>query len=421
MIKTTKTIFKSLFILSIILYFLIYNQLENRNLISSFSKPKIEINLLITDYQNDTLKEYKIIHNDIMAGKKPLKLTYNGYTMIGGYANKLYSMLSSLVIALLTDSAIIIRWVHINSFIKEPFNMSFYNFDIKKDEFNVEYNRSLFYVPTKSEASWYFFKHMDLLIKTEIPMNFTRYHYWNYDPIFYEICSNPSYYSKLYYYGLVSKETVLNAYETTRNMSQHSREIKQKHILKVPFEVGGNLLNKMWIPNDFLLEKINYYLKNKFSNYFVIGIQLRFEYIIDPIDTYKFINCSLDIEKNLTSYDKEFSSKYKGIKWFLTSDTNLVIKRLSNEYPDKIIKSDGHIGHVEQDRDAYERSIIDVELLSKCNEIIITGGSTFGWIAAMKMLKLPYYINGGHNYYINKCLKTDLDILPITNQNKAVV
>ena len=81
---------------------------------------------------------------------------------------------------------------------------------------------------------------------------------------------------------------------------------------------------------------------------------------------------------------------------FINIDSKDVITRLIGEYPDKIISTDGHIGHVENDHEAYETSIMDVELLSKCNEI--TGDSTYGWVAAMKMLKLPYYINGGHYY-----------------------
>ena len=45
----------------------------------------------------------------------------------------------------------------------------------------------------------------------------------------------------------------------------------------------------------------------------------------------------------------------------------------------------------------YEKAIIDVELLSRCDELIITGGSTFGFIAGMKSLKMPYYVNGFDN------------------------
>ena len=62
-------------------------------------------------------------------------------------------------------------------------------------------------------------------------------------------------------------------------MSNYSDKEKQDYILKVPFEVGGNLLNKIWIPNDRIKSLINNYLNYEFNGYFMIGIQLRYQYI----------------------------------------------------------------------------------------------------------------------------------------------
>ncbi len=69
----------------------------------------------------DPLSQFRVIHQEILDGKRPLKVSINGYTCCG-YANRLYSMLSSLTIALLTDSAFIVRWNHIKLYIREPFN-----------------------------------------------------------------------------------------------------------------------------------------------------------------------------------------------------------------------------------------------------------------------------------------------------------
>jgi hypothetical protein len=54
--------------------------------------------------------------------------------------------------------------------------------------------------------------------------------------------------------------------------------------------------------------------------------------------------------------------------------------------------------------------MLDVELLSLCDELIVTGPSTFGWVAAMKSLKLPLFING-HNR-TEKCLRSKLSDPP---------
>ena len=181
-----------------------------------------------------------------------------------------------------------------------------------------------------------------------------------------------------------------------------------------PQKAAGNLLNKMWIPKDEIIEQINAHLV-KFYGYFVIGIQLRYYFISDPTDTYTFIKCSLDIERNLTAetsselFDKDFKIKYKGIKWFVASDEAKILERLAGEYPDKIILSSGKLGHVNFDHTAYPRTIIDVELLSKCNELIITGGSTFGFVAALKSLKLPYLVY--KNWNNSFCAKSSMSQL----------
>ena len=44
--------------------------------------------------------------------------------------------------------------------------------------------------------------------------------------------------------------------------------------------------------------------------------------------------------------------------------------------------------HISDDPNGYYRTFLDVELLSKVNdELIITGGSTFGFVAAIKTQK----------------------------------
>jgi hypothetical protein len=56
----------------------------------------------------DKLEEFRRVHREIIDGKRPLKVSINGFTD-GGYANKLYAMLTSTVIAILTDSAVIMN------------------------------------------------------------------------------------------------------------------------------------------------------------------------------------------------------------------------------------------------------------------------------------------------------------------------
>ena len=170
-------------------------------------------------------------------------------------------------------------------------------------------------------------------------------------------------------------------------------------------------MNSMWIPTDSLLNEINEYVNTNFKGFYMIGIQLRYLYLNPSRDTPKFVNCSFGIEEIARKSIKNFNEIYKGVKWFVTSDNLQFLQDLQKSYPNKILVGVGTHGHVLHNPDSYKRSIMDVELMGKCNETIITGGSTYGFVAAMKTLKLPYYINGGE-FDMKKCIKVNLGTPP---------
>ena len=89
-------------------------------------------------------------------------------------------------------------------------------------------------------------------------------------------------------------------------------------------------------------------------------------------------------------------TKYKGVKCFVRSDSEGslnsegVLNGLKKgKYSDRIVTGSGTMDHIVHDSKAYKRAILDVELLAKCDELVITGGSTYGFVSAMKSLKLP--------------------------------
>ena len=305
-------------------------------------------------------------------------------------------MISSLVIALLTDSAVIIRWKYINELIEEPLDSAFATFDSEND-FNACYkNETIKWITTRQ--GWEKNKTLNKFIYTYIPTKPRRFLYNRYDPYFFEICSNPIYYEKLKHYQLASAETINDALTKLYADGNFSNNDKLNSVLQVGYEVGGNLLNKMWIPKKNLRDRVEYYYDSYFKGYYVIGIQLRYHYIDDKADTPTFLNCAKQLETELfASLGDSFNSTYKGIKWFMTSDKEHILNRLVAENKHKAIVANETMGHVLENLNSYPRAIIDVELLSRCNELIITGGSTYGFVAAMKSLKKPYYVNGRSN------------------------
>ena len=63
---------------------------------------------------------------------------------------------------------------------------------------------------------------------------------------------------------------------------------------------------------------------------------------------------------------------------------------------------------------------MDVELFSKCDEMIISGASTYGFVAAMKSLRMPYYVNG-IGFKMKKCAKMSLGKPPASYHHEHFV
>lgn len=118
-------------------------------------------------------------------------------------------------------------------------------------------------------------------------------------------------------------------------------------------------------------------------------MQIRLEFLKIQ-DIYSFIECAKKIES------QELSGKR--VKWFVSSDQKWIIDKIKNEtmnIRDKVITGVGKIGHIHYDSNAYERAVLDVELLARCDRLILTGGSTFGFVAAFKTRRRPYFIDLG--------------------------
>ena len=385
------------------------------NSITSLMYPNFKQNEIETD---KFFEFYRIHEQMIKENSSSKKISFNGYTA-GGYGNKLYSFLSSLIIALITDSQIVLRWKDIDKYVNPPINI-FDSVPEDEDLNEAEFKSKSYYFGTKQ--SWNLNKNVGELMKTSVPNGYLRYFYSSINPFFMEICTNPEFFEKFQHYNLVSNETVNSALKTISNTNSTEKE-KQEKLFRVGFEVGGNLLNKVWIPNTNITQEIANYVEKEFKNHYVIGLQLRYGdgnpnqiYLDEKNDTNKFINCALNIEKEYLLKNSQHKSSL--FKWFIASDSAANTKEIFTKYPGKAFTTNGTLSHVAYDANGYHRTILDVELLSLCNEIIITGGSTFGWVSAMKKLKLPLYINGFSS--MSECLRAEFSQAPKTPSGYAV-
>ena len=286
---------------------------------------------------NEKLNDYLKIHNNIINNKNASKnkITIN-FSPEGGYGNKLYSFISSLVIAILTDSALLVVWnfkggyLDMNKYIDSPLN------DMFTSEYN-DFKDICFLEPTQA---WRLNKNLTLLMETKIKEDCKKYSFRNISSYFMELCCNPIYYNKLLKYNLVSRETIESARKAISN-EIISDAIRQENLFNVGYEVGGNILNQLWIPKKHIRDIVNYYLNKEYKNNFVIGIQLRYHYLNRLFDTTKFIDCALQIEREYRMLNLKNSSRKINFRWFISSDTQANIEEIFSVYGDRTFTANG--------------------------------------------------------------------------------
>lgn len=204
------------------------------------------------------------------------------------------------------------------------------------------------------------------------------------------MAGNLKYAQKLANYGFVSSETVQKASQSLEDASLTNND-KVEQLLLIGVEFASHILNNYWHLKPNISEKVNTFVRDKFKSYFIIGLQIRIEFLNEN-ETESFVKCALSIEEaekrnNVLGINQTF-------KWFVSTDSYYVIERFKRNYEDRIIYLEGPIGHVAFQPNVYEKTLMDVELLSRCNDTILTGGSTFGFIGTLKTRKLPYFIEG---------------------------
>lgn len=322
------------------------------------------------------IEKFRQNHKRIVTSLSPPKFTYV-IPDTGGYGNKLIQIISAFTVALITDSAVIINVTDIGKYVDEPL------FDCFQTEQNVsnvlnylhEPNQT-FWMPKSSLISWLPEKRIaDLYM--QVPTNKTRFIFDGMCSLFFELACNRSYYDKFLYYGLVKPETIQKARDTWSRLDKLDLKKLNKSmnneaidaLYRPGFELASNIMNIFWKPNQHVLEVIEKFQKTHFSGYYVIGMQFRFENM-HWNETQLFWECAYYIEA--------INNPERPVRWYISTDRPENVDKLVKTHPGKIIHGEGRIAHVAGDPSGYIRVFLDTELMSRCDELIVSGGSTFG-------------------------------------------
>ncbi|CAF0871454.1 unnamed protein product [Brachionus calyciflorus] len=349
-----------------------------------------------------SIDHYIQIHNKIIQSREstPKKLVFF-FPHWNGYGNKIYGLLSAFTVSVLTESAIFIDWPEAEAFFQPPLNNTFKKYPAHSSLSFEFKNRTLNYrLTTQDKNHFEYKKNLDFLLNETIPFHKTRLLYSDdVKPYFFTICSNPIYYEKILHYNLAKIETIREA-RMALFSSQNESQVIDK-LYAIGFEVAHNLLNKLWTLKSKFKYQIEKFQQDNFKNYFIIGIQLRSDYM-KYRDLKLFIRCARYIEKINNATDRA--------KWFISTDMKNVFPILKKKFGDKVIEGRGKIGHITYDDNTMYRTVFDNEILSKSNEIIITGGSTFGFVASLRQGKMPYFVEGERqNEWNGACNRATFD------------
>ena len=168
------------------------------------------------------------------------------------------------------------------------------------------------------------------------------------------------------------------------------------------------------------MESVNSYVEKEFKGNYVIGLQIRSEYLRGDYKK-SFIDCCLQLEKEREPKDK------RPIRWFLSSDSNTVLvdmqKAVLNvtNQTNKVVFVEGKTGHILQDKSLYSRILFDQEVLARTDTLVLSGGSTYGSIAWIKSGKLAgqHTITFHANSTAVKCEKLSLGRPGVTPYGSA--
>src|SRR5690606_19836441 len=86
---------------------------------------------------------------------------------------------------------------------------------------------------------------------------------------------------------------------------------------------------------------------------------MRFHFLDGDADMEQFVECAKHIEQSI----KSENANRKPVKWFVASDSAAHIKALQARFgPAKVIASNGTLGHILYNTEAYKRTILDIEV-----------------------------------------------------------
>lgn len=263
---TPMIFFKLVAVFALILFLCSYFSLLNLNQISQSANLKQIHGQQVNSESFKKIQEWNIINGSNI---KP-KIVFNAVNAVG-YCNRIYAMISTFTIALLTKSAFIMEWPYIKNFFEEPFVKAFGPFE-KHGPLGLDHDLpSTCAFDPHTINSWK--KEKKILVNHRSIIDFpncTRYLVDKVAAYWFDLLQIREYADELVKYGYIRKATVDRAFERAQNETIDDRD-KIESLHEIGFEYAGNFLKKHWILTQHMQKKLDKIVNNNFEGDFVIG------------------------------------------------------------------------------------------------------------------------------------------------------
>lgn len=255
-----------LFILLLVFGHSVYLYLYENYIFLSDS-PSTQQIIIINSTQFNSIQEFNLFNRT----NDPRVVFFTTATGRVGYGNKIYAFLTSFTIALLTDSALIMRWPSINNYIQEPFTMAYGPFP-DNNPLNPTFNwESVCILNTHTVNSW---KRTKKLLANDrsidIPANYTRYLVTDVSAYFFDLFQIREHADKLVQKGYIQAKTVDKAYKLFEDETIIENQ-KVESLYMIGFEFAGSVLNSHWKLTTYMDKKLNLFWEKYFKDSYVIG------------------------------------------------------------------------------------------------------------------------------------------------------
>jgi hypothetical protein len=235
---------------------------------------------LETGFRKTLWRNQRLLIDDIVSRNLTDARVINRGTLGAGYGNQMNGMITGLLLAVVTNSVLLVSWNDIAKHIQEPLYGAFGDYRNHSNALNFNFRKTnVFHYDGGMPNGWRKRKDLAKLYRA-VPANSSRILINSVMTAdFFELATNETYLAILREYGLVTSKSARDLARYFKNANKYKWNEAHDVVYRVGFEVAHNLLKNFLLPRPHIAAVVDRFVREQFTGFYVIGIHLRFEYL----------------------------------------------------------------------------------------------------------------------------------------------